>query len=358
MGTQEEIEKIEEELKKTKYNKATQGHIGKLKAKLAKLRAKQAKSSGGKKGSGYGIKKSGDATVIMVGFPSVGKSSLLNMLTNAESKVGAYDFTTLNVIPGTLVYNSAILQILDIPGLITEASAGKGRGREILAVVRNADLLLIIASGDNEDRIIRQVELINQELYNAGFRMNTRPPDVRIYKKSMGGIKIESTTKLTKIGIEEVRSILNEFGTHNADVLIRQDITADELIDVVLKNRVYLLSLVIVNKTDIFNPKKLPFEFISVSVINDVNIDKLKEIIWDKLDIIRIYLKKIGKEPDMEDPLIFRKQVNIEGVCKKIHQKFLDSFRYARIWGSSKFPGQKMGLEYSLKDKDIVELHM
>ncbi|MBU0530674.1 MAG: GTP-binding protein [Candidatus Aenigmatarchaeota archaeon] len=357
MGVQEEIENIEDELKRTKYNKATQGHIGKLKAKLAKLRTEQTKSSG-KKGVGYSIKKSGDATVILVGFPSVGKSSLLNKLTNAESKVGAYDFTTLDVIPGVLEYNNTTIQMLDVPGLITEASAGKGRGKEIMSVIRNADVLLIIAAGENEEKIIRQVDLINQELYNGGFRLNKERPDVRIYKKNFGGVRVDSTVKLTKMGISEVRSVLNEFGIYNADILIRENITSDELIDAIMTNRVYIPSLVVVNKIDKFNPKKLPFEYIGVSATDGENIDKLKEIIWKRLDVIRIYLKKIGKEPDMEDPIIFRKSVTVEGVCKKIHQKFLDSFRYARIWGSSKFPGQKIGLEYTLKDKDIVELHM
>jgi len=356
MGIQEEIEKIEEELKKTKYNKATQGHIGKQKAKLAKLRSDSTKSSG-KKGAGYSVKKSGDATVILVGFPSVGKSSLLNKLTNAQSKVGAYDFTTLDVIPGTLIYNSTIIQVLDVPGLITEASAGKGRGREILAVIRNADFLIIVAAAKTEEGIIRQVDLINQELYNAGFRLNTHMPDVRIYKKNFGGLTVDSTVKLTKISIEEVRSVLNEFGIYNADVLIRENVTTDELIDAVLKNRVYIPSVIVVNKIDLFKPKKLPFEYLEVSAINENNIDKLKELIWEKLDVIRVYLKKIGKDPDMNEPLIFRKHATVEDVCKKIHQKFLDNFKYAKIWGSGKFPGQKMGLEYTLKDKDIVELH-
>jgi len=357
MSTQEEIEKIEDELKKTKYNKATQGHIGKLKAKMAKLRAEERKS-GGKKGSGYSVKKSGDATVILVGFPSVGKSSLLNKITNAKSKVGEYDFTTLDVIPGTMIYKNTIIQVLDVPGLITEASAGKGRGKEILSVIRNADLLLIVAAGNSEEKIIRQADLINKELYNAGFRLNKHPPDVRIYKKYVGGLNIESTVKLTKLSIDEARSVLNEFSVYNADVLIREDIDADGLIDAVMKNRVYIPSLVVVNKIDTFKPKKLPFDYIGVSATEDKNVEKLKDIIWDELDIIRVYLKKIGKEPDMKDPLIFRKSVTIGQVTRKIHQKFFDNFKFAKIWGSGKFPGQKVGAEYSLKDKDIVELHM
>ena len=100
----EQIKSLEEEISKTKYNKATQGHIGKLKAKIAALRERQekaqahAKSSGG--GPGFEVKKSGDASVALVGFPSVGKSSLISQLTDVESDTGNFAFTTLTCIPG------------------------------------------------------------------------------------------------------------------------------------------------------------------------------------------------------------------------------------------------------------------
>ena len=98
---QEKIANFEEELRTTKYNKRTQGAVGLLKAKIARLKDEQRKrASKGKKGEGYSVRKSGDATVILVGFPSVGKSTLLNSITKADSPVGSYKFTTLSVIPG------------------------------------------------------------------------------------------------------------------------------------------------------------------------------------------------------------------------------------------------------------------
>ena len=72
------IKELEEELSKTKYNKRTQHHIGLVKAKIALLKDKQQKRVASKgKSTGFTVKKSGDATVIIVGFPSVGKSSML-----------------------------------------------------------------------------------------------------------------------------------------------------------------------------------------------------------------------------------------------------------------------------------------
>ena len=95
----EQIKLLEDELKKTKYNKATPGHIGLVKAKLALLKEKaeaRVQKKTGKSEHGYTVRKSGDATVLLLGFPSTGKSTLLNKLTGTNSEVAAYAFTTLS----------------------------------------------------------------------------------------------------------------------------------------------------------------------------------------------------------------------------------------------------------------------
>ena len=128
----EQIKSIEEEIEKTQYNKKTQGHIGLLKAKIARLKMEQEKrrAASGGGGQGYSVKKSGNATVALVGFPSVGKSTLLTKLTGAKSDVAAYAFTTLDVIPGLMTYKFAKIQILDMPGLIRDASKGKAEAEK------------------------------------------------------------------------------------------------------------------------------------------------------------------------------------------------------------------------------------
>ena len=165
MGSEEEIREIEEEISRTKYNKATQKHIGVLKAKLARLReGDEVEARKSKAGAGYSVKKSGDATVLLVGFPSVGKSTLLNCLTNADSRVGHYDFTTLDVVPGVLEYNGARIQVFDVPGMVEGASRGKGRGKEILSVIRSADLVVIIVEAGKPG----QIESLRKELFCHG----------------------------------------------------------------------------------------------------------------------------------------------------------------------------------------------
>src|SRR3989442_12240273 len=128
MATEDQIKAFEDEIQKTPYNKATQHHIGKLKAKLARLKDEQEtrrlKSGGG--GPSYAVKKSGNATIGLGGFPSVGKSTLLNQITDATSAVAADDFTTLDVIPALLAPRGATIQALHMPGLIRRAPKGRG----------------------------------------------------------------------------------------------------------------------------------------------------------------------------------------------------------------------------------------
>ncbi|MFQ5975976.1 MAG: OBG GTPase family GTP-binding protein [Candidatus Hydrothermarchaeales archaeon] len=359
MSFEDKIKEIEEEIRKTPYNKATQHHIGKLKAKLARLREDQQKRGTKSKGKlGYSLKKSGDATVALVGFPSVGKSTLLNMITNADSETGVYDFTTVNVIPGVMEYKGAKFQVVDVPGLIRGASEGRGRGREVLSVVRSADLIIMLIDVFN----LQQLDVIKNELYNAGLRLDQGPPHVLIKKRDSGGIEINSTVNLS-LDEGTIKAVLNEYRIHNADVVVREDITVDQIIDVALGNRVYIPALVVLNKIDLVKEdyleevSKKTKDFVSISAEEGYNIERLKEAIFNKLDFIRIYMKPQGKEADLEEPLVVLKGSRVREVCNRLHKDFEKKFRFARVWGrSAKFEGQKVGINHGLEDSDILSI--
>jgi hypothetical protein len=362
-GIKKQIKDIEDEIFNTQKNKATEHHIGKLKAKLARLREEleKRKSSGGK-GKGFEIKKQGDATVALIGFPSIGKSTLLNKLTAAESEVGSYDFTTLDAIPGMMKYKGALIQIFDLPGLIKGASKGRGRGKEIISAVRNADLVLFMIDAQHRDHL----DLMAAELYEDGLRLNENRPDVVINKKGQGGITVASPISLSHLDKKLIKDIASEYVT-NADIVIREDITEDQLIDVFIGNRSYIPALVLINKIDLISKDDLSnrmkyisdsgWDVISVSALENIGIDKLKEKIFSKLKLIRIYMKPVGKAPDLNEPLILKKNSTIEDACKKIHRDFKKKFRYATVSGpSAKHDSQKAGLDHILKDEDILTI--
>ncbi len=359
MSLEDDIKALEEEIRNTPYNKATSHHIGRLKARIARLREQLQKRSGQRhSGRGFGVRRSGHATVALVGFPSVGKSTLLNRLTTAESRVAGYEFTTLDVVPGILEYQGAKIQVLDLPGLVRGASSGRGRGREVISVVRSADLILVVLDVFQLD----QYDALAKELYDAGIRLDARPPDVVIKKRSRDGIRITMTRKI-ELEEDAIKAVLSEYRIHNADVLIRDNINLDSLIDVIQGNCCYIPSLVVINKIDLADPgtleecrRRFPGAVL-VSADRSSNLEELKEKLYSKLNLVRLYLKPQGGSVDFEEPLILRSGSTIADVCDHLHRDFQRRFRYARVWGrSAKHPGQRVGLDHKLDDQDIVTI--
>jgi small GTP-binding protein len=352
---------LEEQLSNTKYNKATEGHIGKIKAKIARLSADEEKRRSSKGPTkGFYVKKAGDSTVALVGFPSVGKSTILNQLTGAKSEIGAYHFTTLDVVPGVLEYKHAKIQILDMPGLIKDASRGKGRGREVIAAARSSDVILLVCDVFNPD-----VSVLLKELWNAAIRLNQKKPDVVITHSDHGGIVIKPTVWLTKITEETAKDMVAAYGHVNATVVIREDIDVEQMLDVLAGNRVYIKAVMAINKVDIAQPGQLEramsmypqFRKVPVSAATGYGIEDLKETLYDTIDMIRVYLKPQGQEADMEVPLIVKRGNDIGAVCEQIHRDFRNNFRYAMVWGrSAKFPGQTVGIDHVLEDEDVVTI--
>jgi uncharacterized protein len=364
-GLEDQIKELEDELQKTPYNKATSKHIGRIKAKIARLRddaVNRAMKSGGG-GEGYSVKKSGDATIVLVGFPSTGKSTLLNKLTGTESEVAAYEFTTLTVVPGAMEYKGAKIQILDIPGLIAGAAMGKGRGKEVIGVVRSADMIVILVDVFNQGH----VDVLMKELSDAGIRINRPKPDITIKKTSHGGIRVHRVGTL-ELDIDEVRAILSEQKIMNADILIRGGATQDDLIDAMLASRVYVPAFIAVNKVDLIESEEVKvieedltsrFDMapVMISAHTGYHMEELKEEIYQRLGFIRVFLRPQGEEADLEEPLIIRNGSTVEDVCRKLHRDFVERFRYARVWGDYvKHPGQRIGLPYKIHDGDLLSI--
>lgn len=376
MGITERIKEIEHEMARTQKNKATNYHLGTLKAKLAKLRNDllvEQGGGGGGGGEGFDVARLGDARIALIGFPSVGKSSLLGQLTGTKSEAAAYEFTTLTCIPGTMKYKGSKVQVLDLPGIIEGAAQGKGRGREVIAVARNADAILIVLDAGKEG-LNRHREILETELETVGIRLNQRPPNVTLTKKTTGGIKFASTIPLTKLGPDPVKvatQVLREYKVSNADILAREDITVDQLVDVIQGNRQYKPCLYLYNKIDTVTIEEIdqlarqPHSIVG-SVHKGFNIgeadeeDPLKAKMWEYLGLTRIYTKRRGAQPDLEDPVVLsqiRKGTSVKSLCSNVSTQMLRDFNFALVWGTSaKHSPQRCGLAHPLDDEDVVQI--
>lgn len=365
MTTVQKIKEIEDEMAKTQKNKATSYHLGQLKAKLAKLRRELISPSGGGGGGpgiGFDVARTGVASVGFVGFPSVGKSTLMSKLTGTHSEVSEIDFTTLTTVPGTLKVHGAPIQILDLPGIIEGANDGRGRGRQVIAVARTCNLIFIVL---DVLKPLGDKKIIEGELEGFGIRLNKKPPAILVRKKDKGGIAITNTVPLTNIDQEEIKAVLSEYKLSNVDVTIRQpNMTADDLVDVIEGNRVYIPALYVLNKIDAISIEELDLLYkiphsVPISSREWLNIDELLEKMWDALELVRVYTKPRGQSPDYSAPVVLRRgRCSVEDFCNAIHKEIAKQMKYAIVWGASAkhSRGQKVGLDHILEDEDVVHI--
>lgn len=344
VNIREKITELEEELRTTQYNKSTERHIGLVKAKIARLKERiDKKRAKAKAKPSQGIKKSGDATVAIVGLQLAGKSTLLNALTGARNFKPGIGI-------GVMKHQGAMIQVLDIPSNIS---------KEAYSIIRGSDLIIILV--DISD--LKQIGIIKKELYNNGLRLDQEAPGVKIEKTIRGGINLAIPKKMF-VSKETIKSVLREFRINNANVTIRENITIDRLIDCLEANKAYIPSLIVINKIDTANKSEINNiksikGAVTISAMNKKGLEELKQKTFKKLKLIRIYLKQVGKKPDLSKPLIMKKGDSVKHVCKNLHKDFLTQFRYAKIWGpSAKYAGQTVGLKHKLLDKDIVQVHL
>ncbi|KAF3846686.1 hypothetical protein F7725_003764 [Dissostichus mawsoni] len=329
-------------------------------AKLAKYRAQllEPSKTAGVKGDGFDVMKSGDARVALIGFPSVGKSTFLSLMTSTASEIANYEFTTLTCIPGVIEYKGANIQLLDLPGIIEGAAQGKGRGRQVIAVARTADVVIMMLDATKGD----VQKLLEKELESVGIRLNCSKPNIYFKPKKGGGLSYNSTVPLTQCSEKLVQLILHEYKIFNAEVLFREDSTPDEFIDVIVGNRVYMPCLYVYNKVDQISIEEVNRlahrpNSVVISCGMKLNLDYLLETLWEYLALICIYTKKRGERPDFGDAIIMRRAATVEHVCHRIHRTLVGQFKYALVWGTStKYSPQRVGLTHIMEHEDVIQV--
>ena len=352
------LEELQEEYSKTKYNKATNKHLGLLRAKIARAKRDIVASRKRRHGSGFFVKKVGDATVGLVGFPSTGKSSLINSICNTKSKVAQYAFTTTTIIPGVMLFNGTHIQIFDMPGLIEGAHLGAGGGIAVISAMRVADLLIFVIDVTAPEHL----GVLISELEKLNIHMNRRRPDVQVTESSANiGIRVD----VNKSGMptRDVETILAGLGMHNVHVKIRERIAEDELIALLAGKSLYINAIVALNKIDLNDSykqvadrlsKEHAIKVVPVSAKQGYNLNRLKEEIYRNLGIMTVRLiPKGGREEGT--PIVVRKGSTVGDVARKFHTDIIDELKCAYVTGkSAKFPNQRVGVAHALEDGDRI----
>ncbi len=344
-----------------------------------------------------------------MGFPSVGKSTLLTKLTGTFSEVAAYEFTTLTCVPGVIRYRGAKIQLLDLPGIIEGAKDGKGRGRQVIATARTCNLIIIVL---DVLKPLTHKRLIEHELEGFGIRLNKAPPAISYRKKERGGIAFTASPDCTRLDLDAVKAVLSEYRVHNADVHVRGDCDVDDLVDVIEGNRTYVPAVYAVNKVredredeeggeetgvggggepecaflstspfwtslplsffhhshatrqidqitleELSIMAKLP-HYVPVCAYLEWNLDGLVQAVWERLALTRIYTKPKGKLPDWNDPVVLSgANPTVEDFANRIHRSMMKQFKWALVWGASaRHRPQRVGKEHVLQDEDVVQI--
>eukprot|EP01068_Selenidium_serpulae_P008329 Selendium_serpulae@DN4958_c0_g1_i1.p1 len=365
MSILQKIADIEAEMAKTQRNKATESHFAVLKARIAKLRSQLIEGGakgGGGSASGFDVQKTGDARVGLLGFPSVGKSTLMTKLTGTFSEVAAYEFTTLTCVPGVFRYKGAKVQLLDLPGIIEGAKDGKGRGKQVIGVARTCSMVLVVLDAMKP---LTHKRLIEKEVEGFGIRLNKTPPNITITRKDKGGISVNTAQPLKNLDEDTIKSICHEYRISNAQIQIRCDATCDDLIDTIEGRAIYLPCIYVINKIDQVTIEELDIlskcpHYVPISAHHEWNLEGLIEKMWEYMSLIRIYTKPRGQIPDYYAPVILKVQggqCTVGDFCKRIHRQLLSDFKYALVWGTSaKHNPQKVGKDHTLNDEDVVQI--
>jgi len=149
----------------------------------------------------------------------------------------------------------------------------------------------------------------------------------------------------------------------NVAVVVREELDLDRLIDALMDNRKYVPGIEAVNKSDMVDEerrKEFEDEFdLLISAETGENLGELREMTFERMGLIRVYMKEKGEEPDKEEPLILREGDTVETALEKLPGELKRRFKSARVTGdSSKFPEQEVGKEHELADEDILELNL
>lgn len=302
------LEALEEMLAVIPKHKGTEKLQADIKQRIAKLRRAQDRDKRkGKSHDPFLIEKSGAAQIIICGPPNSGKSTLLSLLTNARPEIAAYPFTTFFPTPGMMDYEDIQIQLVDFPPFAGTALEGP-----MASALRRSDGAVILVDA-RSDTLLEDIENTLELLSRGKILAGTSPlplpdPSWHFLPAILCLSKVEGRDE------EEKVAIVTELYQDRFTVL-----------GVSLRD---------------FAPYR----------------DRVQKAIFHISGVIRIYSKPPGKPPDLSRPFVLKKGSTVSDLAEAIHKDLLAHLRGARVWGSTKFPGQLVPPDYVLQDKDVVEI--
>lgn len=305
----EKLAALEEMLATIPKHKGTEKLQADIKRRISKLKNEQQTKKGPAREKGLFVEKEGAGQVVLVGTPNTGKSSLLSRLTNAIPEIADYPFTTRMPMPGMMEFENIKIQIVDMPPIDEQLTEPW-----VMNIIRNADAVLLVVDLSDDNALDSLDTLLkitsNSKIFFNLKNFNSSASMSKIFKKTA-----ITANKIDTAGAGERLKIFKEFYGDS-------------------------------------------FPVYEISCRESRNLEQLKRAIFELLDIIRIYTKMPGKAPDKTKPFIGKKNDTVLDVASMVHKDFAFKLKYARIWGSQKYPGQMVQKDYVLHDEDVVELHI
>lgn len=308
---EEELRCLQIMLQEIPKHKGTDHLQASLKSKIAKLKKDiQTEKSSGKKGKGFRIPRQGAGTAIILGGPNAGKSQLLRSMTRATPDVAPYPFTTHAPTPGMMPWEDVFVQMIDTPPITADFMESSLHG-----LIRAADLALLMVDLGSDDGVQQCQEVLD------------RLGDTKTHLAATSYLSEED------VGLSFTRTFL-------------------------LPNKIDLPEAPA--RLDLLNELcPLDFKEFVISAQEGTGLEELRREIYQCLDVVRVYSKlPSAKEPDMDRPFTLRRGSTLLEMAGQVHKDFLESLKFARVWGSAVHDGTTVKGDYVLQDRDVVELHM
>ncbi len=277
-----------------------------LRQKISKLKKEIGKKPGAARTDFYHVSKEGCAQIVLLGMPNSGKSQILKSLTNADPEVRDYPFTTQKPQVGMILYDNIQFQLVDMPPISKDFAPGW-----IFGIARSSDLLLLVI--DLAKTPISQFDTVCAMLKNARIQPKTR-----------------------------------ESQQNDEEAMVKKAIFICNKIDISGTAEPY---------EHLSRQWEKTYHFHAISAKEGTGTSELTHLIFERLEIIRVYTKPPHHDYDRTHPYVLSRGAKVIELASQIHKDFMTELKYVRLWRADTHKGMRIDRDETLHDEDVVEFH-